>query len=172
MKKIIILTTILLTMSITALAQRTKHSTPSPSYSSYSFSSSDPYEASITMTQGKLTSQGSNSNTTIAGELYYQFWPKIQIGGSLSSQSINGKSTTEYAIVGVYNFNENLQESIFAYGGLGSADSQTGFIMGGGKRFPVWNKVYWTPKIAIAKYGSADMSFILIPLNVTLFFNL
>lgn len=132
----------------------------------------------------KKTKNGSTQTTvTIAGTYLRTINANVQGGAIAEIQSVSGgNSETLLTLVGlgVYNFDTNFKQSFFVQGGLGvypvlkdnSADheSKIGFLVGGGKRFPIWGNVNYIPTASLVKKGDLDIGFDIEFLNFSIMF--
>lgn len=136
-----------------------------------------------TLTSGQNVKGGSTVTTIdIQGKYLRTFNANIQIGGLAGLQSLSGtKSQTLLTAlgIGVYNFDTNIKQSFFVEGGAGifpvlnttgDFESKFGLYVGGGKRFPIWERVSYIPTAAIVKKGDLDMGFDIQFLNFSIMF--
>lgn len=82
----------------------------------------------------------------------------IQVGGEVRLYNRSGGGSSSFLEVlgfGVYNIDSNLKQSLYAKGGLGllntvndqgKNETKLGVMIGGGKRFPIMDKVTYTPE--------------------------
>lgn len=178
----------LMTQAQQRRAAPTKKTAPStyssPSYSTYSYSSSS-YENEIQagLTVGTYTSQDSISSLQVRGSYARLIQPQLQLGAeaSLSSVSGSGASSSTFAGFGFanYNFDTDLTEAFYAKGGLGifsisdnngDNESKFGFMLGGGKRFPLWDRILYNPEVRLFKVGDLDPYFEILFLNLSIHF--
>lgn len=108
---------------------------------------------------------------------------KIQVGVEAGFNSTSGGavSSTSFTAMGFgsYNFDENIQQSLYAKGGLGmftvanasgGNDSKFGFMLGGGRRFPIWDRINYSPEVRLYKKGDFDPTFDVQFLNLSILF--
>ncbi|MGE0631396.1 MAG: hypothetical protein AB7O96_03240, partial [Pseudobdellovibrionaceae bacterium] len=110
---------------------------------------------------------------------------KIQVGVlagfvTLPDASDDHKMYVTLMGTGTYNLDSDLDESIFATGGIGLApafDKDDGeyksafsMFVGGGKRFQLFEHVHYKPEIRLEKLGDMDMGIRIVVLNVSLMF--
>lgn len=176
-------------------AQAKTKSSPAAKTTTYtSTSSSDSFfsdwsdkELSLTGTSGSFESYkvGTSSVTEInvSAGLSTLVYEQVQAGAELSFASVSGGSTSRsgFGILafGAYNFDYSLRESMYAKGGLGTfpvedgkggLENKFGFMVGGGKRIPLWEKVTYTPEARLMKIGDLDMQFKIQFLNFSYLF--
>lgn len=133
---------------------------------------------------GKVTKDSPNYTTiTISGAYLRTVNANVQAGAQAQIQSISGgNSETLLTLVGlgVYNFDTNFKQSFFVQGGLGiypllkedgsGHESKFGFLIGGGKRFPIWGNVNYIPTASLVKKGDLDIGFDIQFLNFSIMF--
>jgi hypothetical protein len=159
-----------------------------PSYSS-SVSFGTENEIITNGTFGKLLTGKSCKNCDnqtiidISGTYLRTMNANVQAGALAEIQSISGgNSETLLTLValGVYNFDTSFKQSFFVQGGLGiypvrkdnslDHESKFGFLVGGGKRFPIWGNVNYIPTASLVKKGDLDIGFDIEFLNFSLMF--
>jgi hypothetical protein len=190
--KNILITAAALTVSSAAFAQRahstnTGYTTPSTYSSSVSYGHQN--EIIATYGHGFLTSgQGYKNGPTvtnieIAGKYLRTLTANIQVGGmaGISSFSGSGSRTGLTAVgVGVWNFDVDFKEAFFAEAGAGiypvlnstqsDFESKIGLYVGGGKRFPIWERVNFIPSAYLVKKGDLDVGIDIEFLNLSIMF--
>ncbi|MBL7544759.1 MAG: hypothetical protein JNL11_13160 [Bdellovibrionaceae bacterium] len=123
------------------------------------------YELQTMLTGGGLESmkRGTETTTIIGAEAAVTKVIKsnIQVGAEAKFYNESGGGGSSYFQVlgiGVYNFNSNLKESLYGKVGLGMLnvvndklknESKFGFLVGGGKRIPIMDKVAYTPEVRV-----------------------
>lgn len=120
---------------------------------------------------------------TIGGNYLRTINSNIQAGAQAQIQSYSGgNSETLLTLValGVYNFDTTFKDAFFAQGGLGiypvikddgsGHESKFGFMIGGGKRFPLWGNVNYIPSASLVKRGDLDIGFDIQFLNFSVMF--
>jgi hypothetical protein len=114
----------------------------------------------------------------------YLIKEQIQVGGEVRLGSVSGKgysySNTKIFGLGVYNFSPMINDSFFAFGGLGIATGQAtdlkgsetkfGFEFGAGKRFPLMAKLHYSPMVWLEKVGDGDPVLTIKALNFSVIF--
>lgn len=166
------------------------YSGSSPYSSSVSFGSPNEIIMSLTgigtngsMQSGKkCKSCDSQTTTTIGGNYLRTINANIQAGAQAQIQSVSGPSETLLTLValGVYNFDTTFKDAFFAQGGLGiypvlkddnsGHESKFGFMIGAGKRFPLWGNVNYIPSASLVKRGDVDFAFDIQFLNFSVMF--
>jgi hypothetical protein len=180
-----------LVVSSTALAQKkSKTSTDwtSPTYST--LGSTYIHEVDLNLSMGQLYNykhgDNSYSDLTAIGSYNRVIQDQIQVGAlagfSNTYRDRSNDNTMLFTLMGTgtYNFDSNLDESIFATGGIGLAPayeeddrefvSAMSFFVGAGKRFKLYEHVHYKPQLRIEKLGSMDTAIRLLFLNVSLMF--
>ncbi len=109
---------------------------------------------------------GDNTVFGFNGEYYKSMSDALQIGGRFGFADADAAETQiTIAILGRYNLGEEMNTSMFAFGGvsqiqgLGFADvSQTNIHLGFGKRFALAENITWQPSVEVrmAMAGDAD----------------
>lgn len=123
------------------------------------------YEIQSMLTGGGIQSlkKGGETSTIISAQAAATKIIKnnIQAGAEVSfynESAGGGSSYFEIMGVGVYNFDNNLKQSIYAKAGLGMMnvindkyknESKLGIMVGGGKRIPIMDKIAYTPELRI-----------------------
>lgn len=168
----------------------TYYSGSSPYSSSVSFGSPNEIIMSLTgigtngsMQSGKkCKSCDSQTTTTIGGNYLRTINANIQAGAQAQIQSVSGPSETLLTLValGVYNFDTTFKDAFFAQGGVGiypvlkddnsGHESKFGFMIGAGKRFPLWGNVNYIPSASLVKRGDVDFAFDIQFLNFSVMF--
>lgn len=124
------------------------------------------------------------TNITVRAMYLRTFSGNVQIGAQAGLESVSGdNSETLLTLVGmgVYNFDTNFKEAFFVQGGLGiypvlkddgsgDHESKFGFLVGGGKRFPIWGNVNYIPTASLVKKGDLDIGFDIEFLNFSIMF--
>jgi hypothetical protein len=137
-----------------------------------------------TIYSGKDQKNGDSRTTIdIQGKYLRVLTANIQIGGQAGFRSISGGGgqTLLTALgIGVYNFDTDIKNSFFVEGGLGiypvlkdtgtDYESKFGLYAGGGKRFPIWERVSYIPTAALVKKGDLDFAFDIQFLNFSIMF--
>lgn len=108
---------------------------------------------------------------------------KIQVGAEAGFNSTSGGATSSSSFTamgfGTYNFDESFQTSFYGKGGLGmftvtsatgSNESKFGFMVGGGRRFPIWDRINYNPEVRLYKKGDADPNFEIQFLNLSILY--
>jgi len=127
---------------------------------------------------------GTQSVTQISGTASYArlIQPLIQVGGEAGLGYINsGSTTTTYMLVGIakYNFDSDIKQSFYVDGGAGvfavanstgGSDSKFGFLVGAGKRLPLWERVSYNPEARIYKKGDLDANIEITFLNLSIMY--
>jgi hypothetical protein len=164
------------------------YTAPSSYGSSVSYGHSN--EIITNFSKGFITSgknqKGGDTITTIdiQGKYLRVLNANIQIGGLAEIQSFSGGNSRTLLTalgIGVYNFDTNLKQSFFVEGGLGiypvqkeypsnDYESKIGLYVGGGKRFPIWERVSYIPTAALVKKGDLDFAFDIQFLNFSIMF--
>jgi hypothetical protein len=133
---------------------------------------------------GKETKNGSSqTNITVGGNYLRTINSNVQAGAQAQIQSLSGgNSETLLTLValGVYNFDTTFKDAFFVQGGLGiypvwkddgsGHESKFGFMIGGGKRFPLWGNVNYIPSASLVKRGDLDIGFDVQFLNFSIMF--
>lgn len=185
----ILAATIVITFASTVHAQ----------YGSRNYSGSSTYTSSVAFgtqneiitnfTSGSLLSgkQCKNCDSTtvinVQAEYLRTVTAEVQAGALAEIQSTSGgNSETLLTLVamGVYNFDTNFKQAFFVQGGLGiypvpkenasGHESKFGFLIGGGKRFPLWGNVNYIPTASLVKKGDLDIGFDIEFLNFSIMF--
>lgn len=145
------------------------------------------HEVQVGLSPGTFqsTKVGNSSVTIIQARGSYarhlkQNW---QVGGEGAFYSTSGgaKSQSYFEAFGFgnYNFDLDLKKSFYAKAGLGmfsvlndksDYESKFGFMVGAGKRFPLWDRVQYNPEFRLFKKGSQDPTFELQFLTISLMF--
>lgn len=125
----------------------------------------------------------SRTYITLGGNYLRTVNANIQAGAQAQIQSISGgNSETLLTLValGVYNFDTTFKDAFFAQGGLGiypvikddgsGHESKFGFLIGAGKRFPLWGNVNYIPSVSLVKRGDLDIAFDIEFLNFSVMF--
>lgn len=130
-----------------------------------------------------------DSGTAITAELSYLRYLKdnFQVGGEVGinilseEYSATNDSATTFKIVGVgvYNFDSDLKNALYAKAGVGlypvidegDYETQFGFFIGGGKRFSWIGNVSYAPEARLTKAGDLDMAVDIYFLNFSLLWN-
>lgn len=108
---------------------------------------------------------------------------QVQAGALARIRSISGggsETLLTLQALGVYNFDPSFKQSFFVQGAFGIVpveketgpghESKFGFMVGGGKRFPLWGDVNYIPTASIVKNGDLDIGFDIEFLNFSLMF--
>ena len=129
------------------------------------------------------------TGTLITAELSYLRYLKdnFQVGGEgainiISKEySATGDSATTFKLVGVgvYNFDLDMKNAIYAKAGVGlfpvidgtDYKTQFGFFIGGGKRFSWLGNVSYAPEVRLTKAGDLDMAVDIYFLNFSFLWN-
>ena len=154
----------------------------------HSSSTNFEHEISTAFTGGAYTSAkvGTTTVSTLAAQASWVKFirPKIQAGGEAAFTSMSGGalSTSFFDVMGVVNYNleDNTRESIYVKGGLGlfavpnttgtGYDSKFGFMAGAGKRFPLWERIQYSPEIRLVKKGDLDVAFNIYFINLSIMY--
>ncbi|MBK9323225.1 MAG: hypothetical protein IPM97_09845 [Bdellovibrionaceae bacterium] len=136
-----------------------------------------------TLYSGKSTTNGSSVTTIDIQGKYLRVWnANVQVGGMVGLYSTSGgvSRTLLTALgIGIYNFDTNIKQAFFAEGGVGiypvlnsagDYDSKFGFYIGGGKRFPIWERVSYIPSASLVKKGDLDFAFDIQFINFSIMF--
>lgn len=187
MKKLSIFLTLTLVLS-SALAEaqnrkpRQRNVSNADTSASYLYAGAYKHEVAASMTRAEISS--ANSNPAIVGSASYKYMiaKAMQVGGivSLGLINVNGSSSTSLDLWGTftYNFNQswNVSDSFYGTVGLGMAQAQGSderkfsYMLLAGKRFPIFDKILYTPEAGIVKEGDADMAIYIVPLNISIAF--
>ncbi len=130
---------------------------------------------------GKLCKNCDSTTTTAIGANYLRtIDAHIQAGAQAQVVSASSETLLTLVALGVYNFDTTLKEAFFAQGGLGiypvpkevgpGYESKFGFMIGAGKRFPLWGNVNYTPSASLVKRGDLDFSIEIEFLNFSVMF--
>jgi hypothetical protein len=135
---------------------------------------------------GKTTKNGeSQTDIVLSGKYLRNFNSNIQLGGLAEIDSVSGGGRNSETLltlvgVGVYNFDMNFKQAFFAEAGIGiypvpkesapGHESKFGFYIGGGKRFPLWDRINYIPTIELIKKGDLDIAFDIQFLNFSIMF--
>ena len=176
-----ILTSTLVFLSVQASAETRgggkRPMTFAPS-SSYQMPAGPSHEVKMDATEAHFVSAGSMTVLTASASYFMYVYPKIQAGGIASFNSVSGGGVTGTTITavatGIYNLEEHLDNSIYFMAGLGlqnaSSSTNFGFLLGGGKRFPIWGNLLYDPKATYAKFGSGDGILTITPLAISIMY--
>lgn len=120
---------------------------------------------------------------SIGGNYLRTINSNVQAGAQAQIASYSGgNSETLLTLValGVYNFDTTFKDAFFVQGGLGiypvmkddgsGHESKFGFLVGGGKRFPLWGNVNYIPTASLVKRGDLDIGFDIEFLNFSVMF--
>lgn len=131
----------------------------------------------------RVKNGGSVTTIQVQGKYLRTLTANIQAGGQVGLLSLSGggsETLLTALAVGVYNFDVNFKQSFFAEGGLGifpvqsettgDYESKFGLYVGGGKRFPIWERVSYIPTLALVKKGDLDFGFDIQFLNFSIMF--
>jgi hypothetical protein len=123
------------------------------------------------------------TNISIGANYLRTINANIQAGAQAKIESISGgNSETLLTLValGVYNFDTTFKDAFFAQGGFGiypvpkenapGHESKFGFMIGGGKRFPLWGNVNYIPSASLVKRGDLDIGFDIEFMNFSVMF--
>ncbi len=152
-----------------------------------SWGSEEEYEIQSSLSGGGYESkkQGTTTVSTLQAKISMAKSLKnnIQVGGEVEFSNTSGGSFSgsyfEVAGFGVYNFSTILKDTFYVKGGAGlyntintrqENENKFGFFAGGGKRFPLWNQITYSPEARIWKIGDQDITFSFYFLNLSLFF--
>ncbi|WII73107.1 outer membrane beta-barrel protein [Bdellovibrio sp. 22V] len=171
----------LLALMFTVTAQAQSRNYASSSYYGGSYT----HEILTSFTQGSFVSGkecedcDSSTNLTLQAS-YLQTWKNnmqwgFEGGIRMLSEEISGTGSSEtlFQIValGVYNFDNDMKNAIYAKAGIGlypilerdaggnDYENQFGFFLGIGKRFAWLNNVSYTPELRMVKRGDIDIGF-------------
>lgn len=136
------------------------------------------------LTTGKACKNCDNvTNITLKGAYLRTLNSQVQAGALAGIQSISGgnsETLLTLQALGVYNFDPSFKQSFFVQGAFGIVpvlkedlrghESKFGFMVGGGKRFPLWGEVSYIPTASIVKNGDLDIGFDIEFLNFSLMF--
>lgn len=182
-----ILTVFTLAFGLNAVAQK-KGSKPTfsmPAPVQQSYYADFEWELQTMLSGGGLQSlkKGGETSTIISAQasLTKVIRSNIQAGGEAkfyNESGGGGSSYFELMAVGVYNFDNNLKDSFYAKAGLGMLnvinstfknESKLGFLVGGGKRMLIFDKVAYTPegRLIVVDGGTR---FEILALNFSLFY--
>lgn len=142
------------------------------------------YELQTTLTGGGLESlkKGGETTTVISAGASITKVVRNNIQAGAEANFFNesgggGSSYFEIMGVGLYNFDNNLKESLYAKAGLGMLnvindkfknESKVGFMIGGGKRISLADKIAYTPEVRIIVVDGGTR-FQVMALNFSLF---
>ncbi len=127
---------------------------------------------------------GSQSVTQLTGTASYArlIRPLIQVGGEVGLSYVNAATTTTTLTalaIGKYNFDSDLKESFYVDAGAGilSAVNNTGgtdtkfsFMVGGGRRIPLWERISYNPEARLYKKGDLDPNIEIQFLNLSIMY--
>lgn len=145
------------------------------------------HELHIGTTRGGLTSTkaGKDTMTIIDVSAAYSrlLQPNIQAGGGANFYSSSGgpKNQSYFDIygMGTYNLSNDLKNAGYLRGAVGmfavvndkgDYESKLGFGIGGGKRFPFYDRLTYNPEVRLMKKGDQDPGFEINFLNFSLLF--
>jgi hypothetical protein len=182
---------VILGLSLTGFCNQkksTSHASNLHPYLMDNYSSSNEDEIQTAFSTGSYVTDrvGTNNLTvlTVMGSWARFVKPKIQAGGEIKfiSASGAGSSSSNFDVVGfgTYNFDDDIHNSFYAKGGLGlfaippasgnGFENKFGFMVAGGKRFPLWERIQYSPEVRIYKKGDLDMYVDIYFLNLSLMF--
>lgn len=152
--------------TLTPVKSEPAHSAYSSGFSSsYSSYSSDEKEIQVGLGHGSLVAVGSTTTIDARASFAKKYDSQFQIGGEGSYYSTSGVSSFEIFGFGNYNLDTDLKNSLYGKAGAGmfsvsnatgGRDSKFGFMIGGGKRLPLWDRIAYNPEVRIYKKGDAD----------------
>jgi hypothetical protein len=164
---------VVLSFGMNAWAQKSKAKTASQAPAKQvvstpvqqSFYADFEYELQTTLTGGGLESlkKGGETTTVINFQASVTKVIRSNLQAGVEAQFFNesgggGSSYFEVLGVGLYNFDNNLKESLYAKAGLGMLnvindkfknEAKFAFLVGGGKRIPILDRVTYTPEARI-----------------------
>ncbi|MNJ99885.1 hypothetical protein D3C87_176660 [compost metagenome] len=139
---------------------------------------------------GKACKDCETGTTIDIGASYLHYWQNnVQFGADVRLQSLSqevavgGSSATLIDIIGlaVYNFDPNLSNSFYAKGGIGlysvvqddlsGYENKFGLQVGGGKRFPIFGNITYSPELNLVKRGDIDFAIELKLINLGISWN-
>lgn len=190
MKKLI--QTLFASAFIVALAPQVfaqgRRGTYSPGTSAYGSSIAYGYNNEIitNFTSGTLISGKACANCSSVTSIQLQaaylrtMNANVQAGGWVNINNTGSDTLFTLVGLGVYNFETDFKNSFFAQGGLGiypvpksigpGYESKFGFMIGAGKRFPLWDRVNYIPTLSLEKRGDLDISFVIQLINFSIMF--
>lgn len=143
------------------------------------------YELHTGPTSGGMETykKGSESITAIGAQASVTKIIRNNIQAGAEAKFLNesgggGSSYFQFMALGVYNFDNNLKESLYAKAGLGMVniindkfknESKVAIMLGGGKRFLVMDKVAYTPEARVIMVDGSTL-FQILALNFSLFY--
>jgi hypothetical protein len=143
------------------------------------------YEMQTSLSRGGIESlkKGGETTTVIGAQASITKVIKNNIQAGAELQFFNesgggGSSYFEVMGVGIYNLDNNLKESLYGKVGLGMLnvvndkfknEAKFAFMIGGGKRIPVMEKIAYTPEVRIIVVDGATR-FQILALNFSLFY--
>ncbi|MGZ3792193.1 MAG: hypothetical protein ACXVCP_07585, partial [Bdellovibrio sp.] len=136
----------------------------------------------------KLCKDCDTASVLSIGASYLHYWKdNMQWGAEGSIRTLSkevsrsNKSETLLDIlgVGVYNFESDLKNAVYAKAGIGFVsvinntrdgyENKLGFFIGAGKRFSWLSNVSYTPEIRLVKKGDIDMGIEIALLNFSIY---
>lgn len=185
-----------LTLSVFAHAQPRPSNSPTPKRAPAA-ATSNPisyynagynHELQIGIGQGGLTTSKSGKDTLTVIQLHMSYArpminDRMQLGGEGGFYSTSGGARTQSYFeafgFGNYNLTADHRNSIYGKLGLGlfavindkgDYESKFGFMIGGGKRFALWDHVSYNPEMRLFKKGDQDPTFEIQIVNVSIMF--
>ena len=147
------------------------------------FESDNKSELFLSVTEGSINTGSGATNINLSGMYLYQINEHVQVGGQVaigsnSYQGAGSSTSTDLYALAMYNFTESIQDSAFAFGGLGTgtfsyrggSESKMGLKVGAGKRFPILSKVNYVPMAWFEKLADVDPMLHLVPVNFSMIF--
>lgn len=174
MKKLVLISLLFIASSIilVGVAQAKSYSSGSSMFSF--FEGNGDKEFMISASGGSYTTSKvgdeSISVLQVGGALAMEITDEVQAGAEIGFANVSGgggTSTFDIMAFGVYNFDTPIKDAMYAKGGVGmfsvpktATENETkfGFMAGIGRRFPVWDKIQYTPEARLFKKGDADPS--------------
>jgi hypothetical protein len=173
-----------------AFSQTRRGTTYTPGTTAYGSSISYGYSNEIitNFTSGNLITEkpcnavGCKSQTTtmLQGAYLRSINANIQAGARMVINNNGDETLFTLLALGVYNFDTDFKNAFFGQGGIGiypvlksnlsGYENKIGFFIGGGKRFPIWDRVNYIPSISLVKKGDLDIGFDIEFLNFSLMF--